>query len=88
MLSGNEKNTATVTLNASEMNQSSRVALNVPAVAHHEPENGLLLFSRTESKFHPSNVLTSAGRKLPQAFACMQHRTRDASSIICIIVLY
>lgn len=62
MLPDNVKNTAIVALNTSEMNQSSSVALNVPAAALHEPENGSLLFSRTESK-----CLNNRMRDLPQA---------------------
>lgn len=62
MLSGHVKNTATVTLNTSEMNQSMSVALNVPATAYHEPENGSLLFSRTQPK-----CVSNRMRELPQA---------------------
>lgn len=51
MLSSNVKNPAIVTLKTSEMNQSSSVALDIPAVAHREPDNGFFPFSETQSEW-------------------------------------
>jgi len=39
----NVKNTAIVTLKTPEMNQRSSVALDVPTVVHHEPDDGVIL---------------------------------------------